>query len=161
MPFWLVKFSVSPEMKPDVIDTVAPVSLPPLSTSVTVSVPSSVTGEPPPVKVAVPPAVTTGGDVHGVERAGRRSLVPLLVLPSLTVQLMVRVVSPPPPVGSPLLGREAVADEFERGLVLLDRGVAGQRQDAVAVGAGDAVLVGEVERIAGVRSPARSSPWRR
>ena len=60
MPFWLVKFSVSPDSKPEPIDTVAPVRLPPLSGSLTVNVPSSVTGEPPPSNVTVPPAVTVG-----------------------------------------------------------------------------------------------------
>ena len=64
--------------------------------------PSSVTGEPPPVNVTVPPAVTVGATctVSSVlVAAGVFELVP-----SLTVQLMVRAVSPPPPVGSPLVG---------------------------------------------------------
>ena len=59
MPFWLVKFSVSPLVNPVPICTVAPASVV-LDVSVTVRPGSSATGPPPPVKVAVAPAVTTG-----------------------------------------------------------------------------------------------------
>ena len=104
MPFWLVKFSVSPDRNPVLIVTVAPVRLPALSGSLTVRVPSSVTGEPPPSKVAVPPAVTVGATCTVSSVLVDVLLVPLLVEPSVTVQLMVRAVSPPPPVGSPFDG---------------------------------------------------------
>ena len=104
MPAWLVKLSTSPDRKFELIDTVAPVSLPLLSTSLTDAVPSSVTAEPPPSKVAVPPAVTAGAVWTTSSVLVAVLLVPLLVEPSVTVQLMVRLVSPPPPVGSPLSG---------------------------------------------------------
>ena len=99
-----MKFSESPDSKPELILTVAPVRLPALSASVTVKVPSSVTGEPPPSKVAVAPAVTVGATCTVSSVLVEVLLVPLLVEPSVTVQLMVRLVSPPPPVGSPLVG---------------------------------------------------------
>src|SRR5262249_61831864 len=74
------------------------------SESLTVKVASSATGVPPPVKLAVPPATTIGrascregGAVLGVLVTA--VLAPLLALPSLTCQLMVRVVSVPPAVG--------------------------------------------------------------
>ncbi len=59
MPFWFVKFNESPEMKPELIATVAPASVV-LEPSVTVSPESRATAEPPLVKVADPPALTTG-----------------------------------------------------------------------------------------------------
>ena len=95
-----MKSSVSPDRKPPLIDTKAPVSLPALSTSATVKVPSSVTGEPPPSKVAVAPAVTVGATCTTVS-----VLPPVAELsPSSAVQAMVRLVAPPPWVGSPFAG---------------------------------------------------------
>ena len=100
MPFWVVKFSVSPVMKPVLIVTVAPVRLPPLSTSVSVGAAlEHVTAVPPPLKVGLPR-----------RRDGRRHmrtsasvlvvlLVPLLVLPSVTVQLMRPARGRLPPAG--------------------------------------------------------------
>src|ERR1700726_4839033 len=78
------------------------------------------------------------------------ALVPLLLLPSVTVQSMVRLVWLPPPVGSPLAGGEAVGDRAERRLVVGDARAAAQRQHAGqdVVAAGDAVLAGEVQRVA-------------
>jgi hypothetical protein len=61
MPFWLVKPSTSPDRNPLSIFTVAPLSMSPLSGSLTCRVPSSVAGEPPKLKVAALPAVTLGG----------------------------------------------------------------------------------------------------
>ena len=101
MPLWLVKFSTSPERKFELIDTEAPVNWPLLSTSLTVSVPSSVTAEPPPSKVAVPPAVTVGAVWLTVRLEVTVFDVAKLSVP---VQLMVREVSPPPLVGSALVG---------------------------------------------------------
>src|SRR5689334_7020774 len=61
MPFWLVKFRVSPLRNPLVIDTVALASVVD-EVSVTLRVLSRGTGEPPPVYVGgVPAMVTTGG----------------------------------------------------------------------------------------------------
>ncbi len=110
MPLWPVKLSVSPAMKPPIV-TVAPVSVSLLSTSASfkgppsVDTPSSGTGEPPPMKVTVTPACTVGATC-----TVSRVLVPIAtslpLLPSLTVQLMVRVVSPPLGVGSPLAGEK-------------------------------------------------------
>ncbi len=101
MPFWVVKFSVSPLMKPVPTSIVAPVRWPPLSGSLTVRVGSSATAASPPVNVTVPPAVTVGATCKVSSE-----LVPVLlaVTPSLTDQSMVRLVSPAPPVGSALLG---------------------------------------------------------
>ena len=101
---WLVKFRMSPLRKPLPIDTVAPARLPPLSTSLTVKAPSSVTAEPPPVKVAVAPAVTLGATCTVSSVLVAAMLLPLLVEPSVTVQSIVRLVCAPPPVGSPLAG---------------------------------------------------------
>ena len=56
MPFWAVKFSVSPETKPE-IATLAELSVE-LPGSVTVSAGSSATAEPPPVKVELAPATS-------------------------------------------------------------------------------------------------------
>ena len=78
MPFWLVKFSVSPARKPVPIVTVAPVELPPLSASLTVKAAVERHRAPPPVKVAVRAGRHDRRDVHRVERAGRRRAEPLL-----------------------------------------------------------------------------------
>ena len=103
MPCWLVKFSRSPLTKPLTL-IVAPVRLPLLLTSATDSVESSVTAEPPPVNVTVPPAVTVGATCTSVSVVVPVFDTPLLVLPSLIVQSMVWLVVPPPPVGSPFDG---------------------------------------------------------
>ncbi len=60
MPIWLTKCSVSPATKPLPILIVAPVRLPPLSTSSTVSVLSSATAASPAAKATVAPAATVG-----------------------------------------------------------------------------------------------------
>ena len=93
MPFWLVKFRMSPLMKPVPIDTVAPARLPPLSTSLTVS-------------RVERHRRAAAGEGHRRRRPSRVGatctvssvlvavlLVPLLVVPSVTVQPMVRLVS--------------------------------------------------------------------
>ena len=103
MPASAVKPKLSPATNPLPIDTVALARSPPLSTSLTVSAPSSVAAAPP-VKVAVAPAVTLGATCTVSTVPVAVALVPLLVLPSFTTTSMVRVVSLPPPVGSPLLG---------------------------------------------------------
>ena len=102
MPFWLVKLSVSPVMKPDETSTDALARLPLLSWSLKVSVLSSVTGVPPPSKITVEPAVTVGGTWFISMRLVSPPL-PLLVLPSLTTQLMRRK-SKPLELGSPFVG---------------------------------------------------------
>ncbi len=61
MPFWLVKFSLSPANKPDEIDTVAPLMVDDWA-SVRVRAASSGTAGPPTLKVAVSASVTTGGE---------------------------------------------------------------------------------------------------
>ena len=104
MPFWLVKLSVSPETKPVLMVTKALDRLPLLSGSVTVTVLSSVTGEPPPSNVTLAPAITVGGVCVVSSVLVPVLLVPLLVEPSVTDQLIVREVSVSPLVGSPLLG---------------------------------------------------------
>ena len=145
-----MKSSVSPDRKPDETDTVAPLNWPLLSTSLTVSPLSSVTGPPPPVNVTVPPAVTVGATCT-VSRVLAAPPVPVMVLPSLTTQ-EIDAVGVAAAVGRIAVGRaEAVGHRFQRGLVVGDARRAGQNQGAVrgVVAAADAVLVGEVERIAG------------
>ena len=96
MLFCAVKDNVSP-VRGLTIDTLAPVRLPPLSTLVTVSALSSTTAEPPLTSFTDAPAVTVGATctvssvlVTAVE----------FDVPSLATQLMVRLVSLPPLVGS-------------------------------------------------------------
>src|SRR5262249_36251092 len=136
MPFWVVKFSVSPARKlAGLIETVAPARVR-LSESLTARGLSSTTAAPPPWKVTVAPAGRArgggaaewppGGVLRGPPAGPPRWKVPVapavttgavctsvtvLVavlltavappLPSLTTQLMVRVVSAPALVGSP------------------------------------------------------------
>ena len=104
MPLALVKFSASMLAWPPAMVIVAPVSTPPLSTSFTVRVGSSATAPPPPVNVTVPPAVTVGATCTSVTVEVPVLLMPLLLLPSVTVQSIVRLMSAPPLVGSALLG---------------------------------------------------------
>ncbi len=97
MPFWSVKFSVSPAKKPELIDTVA-LAWFVLSLSVSVRPASSTTAAPCSVKLTVAPATTTGAPTFTVLVAAALSRAP-----SLTVQLIVRVDSEPPLVGSALV----------------------------------------------------------
>ena len=85
------------------MNTVALVSSPPLSGSVRVSAPSAATAGPLSSNVAVAPAVTVGATCTVSSVLVAVLLAPLLLEPSVTVQLMVRAVSPPA-VGSPLVG---------------------------------------------------------
>src|SRR6185437_15814368 len=87
MPAWPVKLRVSPLRNPLVIDTVALVRFAD-EESVTLRVPSRRTGEPPPLKVTLAPAVTTGG------RWTVALLLPALLArcPSLADQEKVRLV---------------------------------------------------------------------
>src|SRR5260370_245427 len=98
--------SISPEMNPVLIATAALFRSPPLSTTATVKPLSSGPDDAvPPVKVTVPLAVTAGGLCTVVSvLVSVAVLLPLL--PSWTVQLMVRVVSAPPAVGSPFVGEK-------------------------------------------------------
>ena len=61
---------------------------------------SSTTAEPPPVNVTVPPAVIVGATCTSVSVLVPVFDTPLLVLPSVTTQSMVRLRWLPPPVGS-------------------------------------------------------------
>ena len=151
MPFWPVKLSVSPDNQArcDRHRRAGQVGDPSIDTARSACHRAAPSGLPP-VKVAVPPAMTVGGpctcDCAGV---GRRCCCSS---PSLTVHV-VRAVSPPPPVGSSL--GEAVGDRVQRGLVLrqLCRR-ARQRQHAMPqlVVTIDAVLVGEIQRVAGIEA---------
>src|ERR1700679_126148 len=104
MPSSLVKFNVSPAVKPVPTVTVAPAVVPPLSGAVMPIVRQSTTADPPPLNVTVPPVVIVGATCTTSSVLLPVLLIPLLVLPSLTTQSIVRLVSPPPLVGSPLVG---------------------------------------------------------
>ena len=99
MPFWLVKPSMSPGMKPPTL-TEAPTSTPPLFGSETVTAGSSRTGAPPPGNDTVPPAVSVGRAWISVMVVVPTLLTPALVLPSVTVQFSKRDGCAAPPVGS-------------------------------------------------------------
>ncbi len=105
MPFWLVKFSVSPVRKLP-IDTVAPVSVV-LSTSLTVSKLSSGMTPPPALKVAVAPTVTTGASSTAVMFSVLVAAV-LFRAPSFTCQVIVRLVSVPKLVGLSLVEEKVI-----------------------------------------------------
>ncbi len=95
---WPLTDSLSTVWKPLLIVTVALARLPALSGTVSTTVLSSVTGLPPPVKVGVPSATMAGAVCTAVSVLVSAAEFDV---PSFTVQVMVRVVSPPPPVGSP------------------------------------------------------------
>ena len=146
MPFCAVKLRVSPTIKPPIV-TVASVILSPLSVSTNPSVPSSVTG------VAAAASEGRGATglhgrchMHRVEGAGagRGAIAVVAVIDGPADGP--RGVAPAA-VGSP--PAEAVGHGVKCGLILRDSGVALQRQHAVAVDAGDALCVGEVQRVAG------------
>src|SRR6185437_3932939 len=100
MPFWAVKFSVSPARNPLLIVTVAPARLPPLSTSERVTALRRATGDPP-AEYCGEPAIERDGAVWTVlSELVPVLLVLLLVLLSFTDQLIVRLVWLPPLVGS-------------------------------------------------------------
>ena len=139
MPFCVVKFSVSPLIRPLLIVTVAPVRLVAPSPSLMVRPVSSATGVVlPPAKVTVPPAVTLG-PASTVTVLVSVALVLWLVLPSLTTQSIVRV----PSVVAVVLN----VIEFELDLVGAESRGAAQRQDAGAgiIAGGDAGLGGEAQ----------------
>src|SRR5580704_16064791 len=104
MPLLVVKFSVSPAVKPVVIATVAPVSVLLLSGVVRNSWLSRKTGGSPPSKVGVWVALLAF--TLGAVCTTSSVLVAVFdgSVGSAACQLMVRLVSPPPEVGSPLLG---------------------------------------------------------
>ena len=137
----LVKFSVSPAIRPLLIVTVAPVRL--------VSPSKSLIPRPESSSHGSCAAAGKGGGCAGRDlrsdrdrnRAGCHG------------RSRQRIADGPVDgvAGADLIGG-AERDRVERGLVLLDGGAAGQRQLAVAVRAADAVLVGEVQGIAGEES---------
>src|SRR5580704_1917670 len=90
IPFWVVKFSVSPRRKPEPMEIVAPAIVAPKSGSLTVAAGSSTTAEPPPVKLTVPAAAMVGASRTAVAPA----VVALLVAVSadVSVVLIVKVV---------------------------------------------------------------------
>ncbi len=106
MPFWSVKFSVSPAKKPVPIDTVALARFW-LSASLTVRVEESATAEPCSVKLTVVPAVTTGASLTAVMFTVLAAAV-LLSVPSLAVQPIVRLVSVPKLVGLSLAEEKVI-----------------------------------------------------
>ena len=91
---------MSPDTNPLML-TVPLFSSPPLSGSATVSVESNATADPPPVNVTVPLVVIVGATCTAVSVD---VAAPLVALPSLTTQSIVRLVWLPPPVGSPFDG---------------------------------------------------------
>ncbi len=99
----LLKLSVSPAECPADRHR-RTVRLPPLSGSLTVRPPSSVTAAPPPVNVTVPPAVTVGAACTVSSVLVARCA--LQATPSLTSQVMCGWYRAPPPVGSPLDGEK-------------------------------------------------------
>ena len=108
MPPWLVKPRVSPARKPPAIETVAETSVA-LSASLTVNAGDSVTAGPACAKIA--PAATlliTGASLTAVMLIVVVARV-LLSVPSLTAQLMLRLLSVPKLVGLWLL-EENVTD---------------------------------------------------
>ena len=104
MPFWAAKFSVSPARNPLVIDTTAPARLPPLSTSASVAALSRTTGDPPAEYCGEPEIERDGAACTVVSELVPVLLVLLALLLSFTDQLIVRLVWPPPLVGSALAG---------------------------------------------------------
>src|SRR5712692_2969126 len=152
MPFWLAKLSVSPRTKPLLIDTVALDRLPPLSRSLTVSVPERYR------RTAADEVCVRVGDharrdMHGVERARGQGRVRDTVIRhpadgATRVAAAARWVA--------VAGAEAVGDRVERRLVARDGGGAAQRQHAAhgVVATGYPILVAEGERIAGGEAAA-------
>ena len=146
MPFWLVKLSVSPDCSvPDEIVTVAPVR------SVSVRRYASRPSRPPPPsrRACRCWSCPTGVD----DRRGDRTLTLSAARNCWSSEPSTATIEIDRVDGAGAGGGER--DRLQGRLILGGRGAAAQGQHAAGVAAGDAVLIGEIERVARLERAGR------